>query len=162
MSELFVYQLGSLGVQTSVIQYADGVHRAAFTREVDGDGFDLEVGEYVAQLNAKRAPGSREFAVVSWEALEPMLRAAQAAAHIRPWVRIPYDEWIAGLEALPPEKWERVDGVELFRFCEYLTGNITTHFAKLADGRCFCANRFASDEYTTLALEVKAAAGVAA
>ena len=86
-----------------------------------------------------------------------MIDEAQAAHYLNDWKEITADEWQDALEVLPPEKWQTVAGVEIFRMMERLTGNITAHFARIGD-RYFCANRRTSADYADLAAEVASAA----
>ncbi len=43
------------------------------------------------------------------------------------------DEYDYFLECLPPEKWKTVNGVNIFRMCEYAIGSITEHFIRVKD-----------------------------
>jgi len=73
------------------------------------------------------------------------------------WMEIDKETYWEALECLPPEKWLTVEGVNLFRMCEYYTSNITAHYAK-CQGRYFTAHRRTSCKYETLASEVGAIA----
>ena len=46
------------------------------------------------------------------------------------------DEFFDALECMPPSKWGRVNGVELFHICERITGDMVSWFAKV-NGQCF-------------------------
>ena len=70
------------------------------------------------------------------------------------WTELTEEQWTYWLEVLPPEKWKRVDGVEIFRVCEYLTSNITQHCTHYK-GRYFSANRRTSEKYEDIANQIK-------
>lgn len=46
------------------------------------------------------------------------------------------EQWEDALEALPPQDWKRVNGVESFKFMEYYWGNVTSIYCKTGKG-CF-------------------------
>ncbi len=50
----------------------------------------------------------------------------------KPLTEITEEYWWEMLEVLPPEKWETVMGVEIFRMMEYYTGNVTHHFIRMS------------------------------
>jgi predicted CoA-binding protein len=70
------------------------------------------------------------------------------------FIQITKERWYAMLEVLPPEKWETVDGVEIFRLEEYTIGNITGHYAKYRKTYWYAlkANTY---QYSSIASEVK-------
>ena len=69
-------------------------------------------------------------------------------------MEISEDKYDDALGVLPPEYWRTFDGVNIFRMMEYLTGNITAHYARY-ERRYFCANRRTSTAYRDIAKEVK-------
>jgi hypothetical protein len=77
----------------------------------------------------------------------------RASKYIGPWVEITEEEYTEKLNCLPPEKWRTVLGVNIFRMCEYLTENVTDHYARL-NGRFFEAGRRTSTPYEEIAAEV--------
>lgn len=85
-----------------------------------------------------------------------MIHGVEDATLIMPWEEINSGEFFEMLNCLPPEKWETIRGVEIFRIREYYTGNITTHFAAL-NKRYFKAQRRTTVKYTDLADEVQEA-----
>jgi len=133
-----IYKDGETNLHTVTYTDAQGVERCAYS--------DLTVSEYL-----KANPGT--VAISFDEALERIAKA-EDAAYIKPWTEISADAWMEALEVLPPQKWQTVDGVELFRMSEYTTGNITAHYARTGD-RHFCANRRTSDAYEKLAAEIR-------
>ena len=60
------------------------------------------------------------------------------------------------LGCLPPEKWETVDGVNIFRLCEYTSGNYTRHFMRYQN-RFFETTTHTGLPYEVLAKETKEA-----
>lgn len=147
---LYIYQPGRPGCQTSVTTDATGAQWADFHRP------RKLAADYVAELNAKRAPGSPAFEILTYEEMEPMIAAAEEARYIHPWKEITAERWHEMLNILPPQKWQTVAGVELFRMMEYTTGNITAHFARV-NGRHFTGERRSTADYRTLAAEVSLA-----
>ena len=140
--EKVIYKDGATNLQTVVYTDTQGVERCAY-----GENGDLTVTEYLA-----KNPG---LVCLSFDEAMGRMSKAEESAYIKPWTEISEEAWTEALEVLPPQKWQTVDGVELFRMSEYTTGNRTTHYARI-DGRCFCANRRTSDAYKNLAAEVKA------
>lgn len=49
---------------------------------------------------------------------------------------ITLEEWEDALEALPPQDWKRVNGVEYFKFLEHQYGDVTNIYCKTGKG-CF-------------------------
>ena len=111
--------------------------------------------ELVSELNAKREDGTPEYQIMKLDDAMPLIEAAQKAEYCGDWQEISEDEWYENLEVLPPEKWETVRGVNIFRMCEYLTGNITAHFAKL-HGKFFTRNCSTRETYEEMAEQVAA------
>lgn len=143
--EKVIYKDGECNLQTVVYRDPEGVERCAYTFPYP-KGIDKTVTEYLAE-------NSGTICLSFDEALERMGKAEEAA-YIKPWTEISEDAWTDALEVLPPQKWKTVDGVELFRMSEYTTGNITTHYARIA-GRCFCAGRRISEPYEVMAAQVQ-------
>jgi hypothetical protein len=109
----------------------------------------------LAELNAKREAGSPAFQIMPLDDAMPLMEEAERAEYCGDWKEISEKEWEDALEVLPPEKWETVRGVNIFRMCEYLTGNITAHYAKLR-GKFFARNCSTSENYEELAEQVAA------
>ena len=123
-----ILQPGSTHANTSVT-IRDGIEIADFTDCTPAE-------DYLVTLNAKREPGSPEFVMVPYAEGEAMLTAAQDTEYLEPWKECTEERYQEMLECLPPEKWERVQGVSIFRMCEYYTSDITRHFASYL-GRYF-------------------------
>ena len=148
-----IYKDGEGHLETTVYKDQYGVERCAYTgylRKLDND---LTVPEYLSE--------KPDAVCISFDDALERIAKAEDAAYIKPWTEITEDQWMDALEVLPPQKWQTVNGVELFRMSEYTTGNITTHYARIGE-RCFCANRRTSDAYEKLAAEVQALQEVAA
>jgi hypothetical protein len=109
----------------------------------------------LARLNAERSEGTPEFEIMHIDNATEQIGRANHAAYCGPWQEITKEKWWDMLEVLPPEKWQTVAGVEIFRMCEYLTGNITAHYARLED-RYFVRNLPTSTPYSDIAAQVAA------
>lgn len=143
MSQLFIYQPGQPGCQTTVTTGADGKQYADFTfewqRQPDGSlqaGPNKLAADYLLELNAKRIEGTPEFSVITWDELDPQAIAAQNAAFTAPWEETTEERFDYWLNVLPPEAYEVSNGVTIFRMSEYTTSNITQHVAS-CQGRFF-------------------------
>lgn len=51
------------------------------------------------------------------------------------------EDWWSALEALPPQDWKTIDGVQSFKFMEYTYGEITSIYAKTSKGCWAFKNR---------------------
>jgi hypothetical protein len=78
----------------------------------------------------KREAGSPELQIMTLDAALPLMEEAQKSKYCGNWQEITEEDWHDALEVLPPEKWETVRGVNIFRMSEYLAGNITAHYLK--------------------------------
>lgn len=153
----WIYQPGRLHCQTMTYLDADGVERCAYTSgPTEGNGKEYTVEEYLDFLNDNREFGSPDFIVADWDAVNNYMRAVQDNEIITPWSEITEDDYDEMLNVLPPEKWQTVDGVNIFRMCEYYTDNITQHYAALF-GKYFTRKCRTTTPYAVLAAEVKAA-----
>jgi hypothetical protein len=146
MNQLVIYKTGDTQIHTTVTNgYCD------FTGYGRENGENYTVVEYLE----KKGPG---FVCIPFDDALKQIDAACDAQYIGAWEKIPEKKWDYALNVLPPEKWMTVKGINIFRMCEKLTGNITAHYAraKLTDGRelFFTANRRTSDSYDTLAMEI--------
>ena len=140
-----MYRDGSTNIETTVYRDDAGVERCAYTFPYPA-GVDKTVTEYLAEN-----PGA---VYMSFDEALDKISAAEQSKYIKPWMEITEDQWTDALEVLPPEKWQTVNGVELFRMSERPTGDITAHYARIG-GRYFTANRRTSDKYEKLAQEVR-------
>ena len=129
-----IYKPGETHIQTSV---TNGI--CDFT---DGKTPD----EYIKELGP-------DFVCIPLDDAVEQIRIAEEAIYIKPWKEITYDEWDRWLNCLPPQKWQTVNGVNLFQISEHMTSNITLHCARVGD-RYFSAYRRTSDSYEKLADEV--------
>ena len=114
--------------------------------------------EYLAEKNAARKPEDAVFEIKEIEAAWELVNQAQGEKYLSEWQEITPDRWDDMLNILPPEKWQTVAGVEIFRMSERLTGNITAHFARIGE-RYFEASRRTSEDYGDLAAQVMFTAG---
>jgi len=136
-----IYKPGERHLQTvTFVCEETGVERVRYTG-------GKTVDEYLADKSG------RGLEIMPYEMAAPMMEAAQVAEYCKPWQEISEEKWRDMLEVLPPEKWQTVKGVEIFRMSEYTSGNITGHFARL--GECyFSANRDTRTEYSDMAAEI--------
>lgn len=141
-----ILQRGKLYFHTTAHTTRAGTLIAAYTDQQNA-------WEYLTEKNVERAEGEPPFELLPMDEACELVESAQAAEYIGDWKEITAEEWQDALEVLPPEKWRNVHGVEIFRMMEYLTGNITGHYARLGE-RYFCANRRTTAEYADLAAEV--------
>lgn len=149
-----IYQPGQLHVRTSAHTRADG---SICPHYVDFD----HAADYIAHLNEIRDPALPAFELLEWREAIRRINAVQDAQLIHPWSETTEERFDEMLNILPPEKWQHVGGVELFRMCEYYTDNITTHFAQF-NGRYFEGQFRTSTPYTELAAQVRQASLVSA
>ena len=134
MEQLVIYKSGETNIQTSITN--------GFADYTDGK---LAI-DYVNELGP-------EFKILPFAQAVELIETEQEKLFINPWIEIKEDNFFENLEILPPEKWQTVKGVNMFRMCEYLTGNITAHYARIGK-RYFTASRRTSSSYETLANEV--------
>lgn len=137
MEQLVIYKKGETHLQTTITNgycdFTDGKRPEAYLDEL-GPGF---------------------VCIPFDQALELMEQAENEKYLNKPWKEIDEDQWDEWLGVLPPEKWQTVDGVNIFRISERLTGNITMHCASYND-RYFTANRRTIESYESIAAEIKA------
>jgi hypothetical protein len=128
----YIYRRGDLSVESITYLDTGGIERCAYTSSRVGPAApDLALRDYLHLLNHDLAPDAPRYECLPWETVAPLLAAAQDAAYLRPWKEITEERWDEMLKILPPEKWQTVRGVNIFRMCEYTCGNITTHFARV-------------------------------
>ena len=149
MKSLYIYQAGNRHIQSSVTVHEDGTMTVDYTDSTPA-------ADYLARKNADRPAGAPEFKLITWDELAPILKAFDDEL-LTPWQEITDQLWDDALNVLPPEKWETVDGVNIFRMMEYYTGNITAHYARTG-GRYFTTLRRTSTPYAEIAAEVRAKA----
>lgn len=145
-----IYQPGQLWLVNTCHTYEGGKILADYTQ---GE----TAAAYLERKNADRDPGSPELVMLTLDDACAAITAAEDATAVTPWEPITEERWIYYLEVLPPCRWERVAGVELFYVSEAYTSNIHTHCARLGD-RHFIRQCRTSTPYTTLAAEVAALA----
>jgi len=131
-----IYERGKCGLQTTV-DSLDGI--CHFTNKT--------VGEYLKELGSN-------FSCLPLEDALSLIHEAENINFINQWEEINVDDYHYWLGVLPPQKWQTVDGVNLFRISEHLTGNITLHCA-VYNGKYFSAYRRTSDSYKSLAAQIK-------
>jgi len=140
---LCIYQPGKTHVVTA--------SRETPPRNLDGETFEA----VLARLNSNLKDGEPVFQVLTIDDAADQIEEINRVQYCEPWKEIDEETWWDALEVLPPEKWQTVGGVELFRMMEYLTGSITAHYARLGS-RYFTKNACISTPYAQLAAEVAA------
>ena len=134
MEQLVIYKIGETNIQTTITN--------GFADYTD----NKQAKEYLDELGIG-------YCILPFDKAIELIEAEQEKRYINPWTEIKEDDWYENLGVLPPEKWQTVNGVNMFRICEYLTGNITAHYARVGK-RYFTANRRTLNSYETLADEV--------
>jgi hypothetical protein len=140
-----IYQTGNTHIETACLAGGGDELKSPFSGET--------YNALLSDLNAKREAGSPAFEIMPLDEAIPLMEEAQRAKYCSDWQEITEEDWHEKLEVLPPEKWETVCGVDIFRMCEYLTGDITAHYAKLR-GKFFTRNCSTSETYQELAEQV--------
>lgn len=134
--QLVIYKRGETHLQTTITNgycdYTDGKRPEAYLDEL-GPGF---------------------VCVPFDQALELIERAENVKYLNKPWKEIDEDQWEDWLCVLPPEKWQTVNGVNIFRISERLTGDITRHCAR-HNNRYFTANCRTTEPYALIAAQIK-------
>lgn len=156
MTQRAIYQRGNTTAQTFTYLDPLGVERASCTFEMqNGEAVsdNKTAADYLIELNNRREPDSPEFEILPMEEALALIEQAQLDAYETNWQPVSEDYWNDHLDILPPEKWETVRGVEIFRMCEYLAGNITEHLARIGN-QCFSRNCSTRIPYETLAKEI--------
>lgn len=144
--ERVIYKKGEMCAQTVTYIDKEGIERCSCTSHYLNMGQDLTVEEYLAK--------NPDYVLMSWDEFLPMLNTMQDEAYLKPFKEITEEQYYESLECLPPQKWETVDGVNIFRMSEYLTGNITDHLVSY-NGKYYSANRRTSTPYSEIAKEIK-------
>lgn len=142
-----IYQPGKTHIETACLAVDGETLKSPYSGELFSD--------LLTDLNDKREAGSPAFKIFSLEKAMLLMEEAQRAKYCSDWREISEETWDDALNVLPPEKWETVRGVDIFRMCEYLTGNITAHYAKLG-GKFFARNCQTSETYDDLVEQVAA------
>ena len=97
-----------------------------------------EGGKTVAQVKAEKP--KKTVLVLPLGEVMTRIETAQNSAYFIPWHEITEERHDEMLNVLPPEKWERVGDVRIFRMSEYYTSDITSHYAQVGDR--YFAGRF--------------------
>ena len=138
-----IYKPGERHIESTTYICSDtGVERVQYTG-----------GRTLAEYMADMAELNPDLRVMFYDEAAPMIEAAQVAEYCKPWQEITKEQWWDMLEVLPPEKWQKVAGVEIFRMSEYTSGTVTGHYARLGD-RYFSANRDIRTDYADIAGEI--------
>jgi hypothetical protein len=142
-----IYQAGKANIESACAAEEGEILKSPYSGEL----FD----DLLLNLNKSRAIDTPEYQIMKFDDAMPLIEASQKARYCGDWKEITEENWYENLEVLPPEKWETVRGVNIFRMCEYLTGSITAHFAKL-NGKFFTRNCSTRETYEELAEQVAA------
>ena len=134
-------------------EYLETASKSNPPRNLDGETFD----EMLTRLNSNLKEGETPYEIMDIDQASEQIGAINHAKYCGPWQEITEEKWWDALEVLPPEKWQTVAGVEIFRMMEYTTGDITSHYARIGD-RYFSRNLPISTKYRDIAAEVSALA----
>jgi len=140
MENMVIYKEGEMNIQT----FINSEGKPAYCKDITLEAYLAEKGP--------------EYKVISWNDAIDKITEVQNIKLIKPFVEISEDQYWDYLECLPPEKWQTIKGVQIFRMSEYSAGNITQHCAKYKD-RYFAANRRTSIDYADIAKEIKEIVG---
>ncbi len=143
-TDLVIYKKGETHLKNTV---KDGKITRSKPGQVPVVMETLTVEEYLKILGP-------EYEAITLDEACTHIREEEDRAYIGNWIEITESQWWEYLEVLPPEKWQTVNGVEIFRMCEYWTGDITCHYAQL-NNRYFSAHRRTSVKYEDIAKEIK-------
>jgi hypothetical protein len=83
----------------------------------------LTVEEYNDRYNVKAE-------VFDFDVAYNMMEAACDKKYLREWEEITEERYDEMLGVLPPEEWTVFDGLVIWRICEWMTFNITDHYAE--------------------------------
>jgi len=131
-----LYKPGETSIRTIVTGGQDGKLACCYTGKPAE--FFVDQGYVVAELDD----------------ILPRLAQAQRDRWCGPWREISEEDWMEMLGCLPPGKWLKGEGRELFRMTERTSGLITGHYARIGD-RYFCAQREITAEYAELFEEIE-------
>jgi len=95
------------------------------------------------------------YEIMSLDRASDLITEEQHKTYCKGWTRISEEAWYEALEVLPPEKWQTIGGVEMFRLMEYTTGAITAHYARIGE-YYYCCNESIFTDYEKLVAQVKA------
>lgn len=149
--EKVIYKDGETGIKSTVYMDKNGIERVAYTGYLRGLDKDVTLSDYLME--------NKEAACLPFDEALKRISEAEEGIYIKPWTEITEEVYMEALECLPPEKWQTVNEVNLFRMSEYTTGSITAHYATFGK-RYFTANRRTSDSYQKMSEEVKTLAAV--
>ena len=137
--KMVIYQYGKTHIQDVLIEGADGVFRT----QCEG----LTFKEYVER-------GKWDCVCITLDKAVELIEELNTKQFIKPFHEISEEKYMEMLECLPPEKWQTVDGVNIFRMSEYTTGIITGHYASY-EGKYYTAERRTTTPYAEIAKEIK-------
>ena len=143
MTHMAIYKEGEEYVKTTVTN-----GKCDYTGALNDLAKDYTVEQYLKKLEDGYS------CIPLDEAIEK-ITAIRTDKYIKPWDEITEVRYAEMLEVLPPEKWLSVNGVNIFRLCEYTDSTITMHFGSI-NGRYFQAHKFITDRYEKLADEILA------
>lgn len=149
-----IYNRTTGRIQSTVYTDKAGIERVQYTGSGRYDPAtgqrdvtpDLTLVEYIATHDD-------DLDVLPLSAAIELAEAASVARYCSGWHEISADDWQEALNCLPPENWQKVLGVSIFRCSERLTGNITAHYAQVGS-RYWCANLPTTTRYTEIAVQV--------
>lgn len=137
---MVIYKYGETHIQDILIESINGVFRS----QCQG----LTLHEY----NEKNGGG---FIACTLDYACEEIDRINDERYIKPFQEITEQIYHEMIECLPPDKWQTIDGVNIFRMSEYMTGNITGHYVNY-EGKYYMANRRTTTAYADIVKEIKA------
>lgn len=142
MEQLVIYRNGDTHIQDTIVNWF-----ASYSKRLYGE--PLTPAAYAERFG-------KEYECIPFDTALERIRQAEETNYIHPWKEITEEIFLSAMECLPPEKWQWIDGVEIFRMCEYQISNITAHYCHYKH-RFFVASRRTTTDYREIAREIKEA-----
>ena len=75
----------------------------------------------------------RKLAIEKWSVVSDLIEES----HCTEPSSITLEQWDDALDTLPPQDWNKANGVESFKFMEHYWGDVTSIYARTASNQCF-------------------------
>jgi len=139
------------------------LYRPATSERPHPEGIDMTIqgsdGVHVGRLSGKTQEALAEehgCEILAMDAAS--FSAMRDASYFTEPELIEERDFVTALECLPPMRWGSWLGVESFRMSEFYHGNVTSIYARSADGRFWHFQGYAFMSGENIALTVQAAA----
>ena len=134
-------------IKTTTYIDAQGIERCHYSGQYTVDNKDMTVTQYFEC--------DPYCVLITLDEACSLIGKLEDERLIKPFIEIAEERYNEMLECLPPQKWQTVDEVNIFRMSEYETSNITGHYVSY-NGKFYSANRRTSTAYAEIAKEIKA------